>query len=1170
MLAKDHPSRLKTSATTTQFGSTDSSAVAEPKPDNPMETTTGIISPVASTDRPTSPADKLPRRRRSQQQSFSAESPGYGSSTRRIVSMGYQSSPLPGYPGHSHQHPFKQQNHTPTPFPFATASGYGQGAHSRSISSSTTRPGALSSSPISVPEPGVSVLMTKEKEFMANTRILAMSNIIDSFTSSSVQTKQGYYGKQLKIIGTAMLAESVASDGGASAAAPALTQLTPGNAEVDISIKIHVIENNIWTACPLLPSSTIPHRWNITQLTSKSYPVEDENMHEENGSDLAAFRDEKDNSWVQAILEKTEGAHSSTPSPTFEKQQYSQQRRKRPVSTSSVSSILTQSIGSSLTNATAETHIAVISNAHCFVTNKAGDYLVQLSIQVPFISNTGSQSIYLTQIPKCRSNFVKFQVLPAPGSPSHRPGLDNHDDNNDNNASLLMNFGSGSGGLEFNVHPNLVSLDDVRLNPDSDEDAQFWLEVQEELGRDSLSKILVGNAKDSAQKLSSSVNSDSSAGTKTKGSLSDQGDNAEEAGGDAGPFEVAGCFGPSSTLHISWVPKHSNGFVQQVDHHLNIQMLGLPDETKPSSLLQDRRRKDPEDSHAMDQEDLLHEFDYLEIDDGDLNLAVHDALTVNVQKIGWKQPYMDLAIELVTDDGDQTGYVTLLDISGDSVESWEMHYANEGKDEPEKNSDSLEHDDPEADNLSLKDLNGGDDDDSENDDKPASEPRIYRVWFYSGTEGTTTVDVKFRVCQEVTVGYGRDIVCFMPKVRVLGAVENKGKIHLQTGNDLVVQRCNLRLLENCPFSDPLAPHQLLDEDRDYEPVQKRPNSSSGLEFQFHSASYQLSVIVHRYQSLARIARIERVHAEIGVSARQQPGFARVTLTNVVLASADDTFLRILQLDGAEIWNVVVDGQPCSKSIQIMDRKPSSGQRTVLVPIPNRNHKNNSDSGGIELVSADAVSDDTPHQVEISYGFNTVEVEQSAHDSDQEEEGPGYAIKIVVPGFNLPVGEYSVVASLPKLSQGLDYDDPQGDFEVVSSQGRQGQRRTITYGSFMTTGRPKLLIRPIKVTSEARSCGLLLESFYDSVVSGTSAARGSATETGTAETLEQISSTHAHAGAVAHDPQQPPAVLDDEPNILNNLMGLRIHNWKCFRTLSWDPKAQCPHKALYLNMRIRHL
>lgn len=36
---------------------------------------------------------------------------------------------------------------------------------------------------------------------MANTRILAMSNMIDSFTSSS-HAKQGFYGKQLKVIGS--------------------------------------------------------------------------------------------------------------------------------------------------------------------------------------------------------------------------------------------------------------------------------------------------------------------------------------------------------------------------------------------------------------------------------------------------------------------------------------------------------------------------------------------------------------------------------------------------------------------------------------------------------------------------------------------------------------------------------------------------------------------------------------------------------------------------------------------------------------------------------------------------------------------------------------------------------------------------------------------------------
>ncbi|KAG0033693.1 hypothetical protein BGZ81_007691 [Podila clonocystis] len=65
--------------------------------------------------------------------------------------------------------------------------------------------------------------MAKEKEFMANTRILAMSNIIDTFTST--QSKQGFYGKQLKIIGVT---------------APSPTYTGASGADLDITVKFPV------------------------------------------------------------------------------------------------------------------------------------------------------------------------------------------------------------------------------------------------------------------------------------------------------------------------------------------------------------------------------------------------------------------------------------------------------------------------------------------------------------------------------------------------------------------------------------------------------------------------------------------------------------------------------------------------------------------------------------------------------------------------------------------------------------------------------------------------------------------------------------------------------------------------------------------------------------------
>lgn len=63
--------------------------------------------------------------------------------------------------------------------------------------------------------------MAKEKEFMANTRILAMSNIIDTFTTT--QSKQGFYGKQLMIIGVT---------------APSPTYAGVSGADLEITVKV--------------------------------------------------------------------------------------------------------------------------------------------------------------------------------------------------------------------------------------------------------------------------------------------------------------------------------------------------------------------------------------------------------------------------------------------------------------------------------------------------------------------------------------------------------------------------------------------------------------------------------------------------------------------------------------------------------------------------------------------------------------------------------------------------------------------------------------------------------------------------------------------------------------------------------------------------------------------
>ncbi|KAF9564005.1 hypothetical protein EC968_004650 [Mortierella alpina] len=821
--------------------------------------------------------------------------------------------------------------------------------HRRSLSTASTTRAATTSE----------TAVLKEKEFMANTRILAMSNLIESFTTS--HSRQGFYGKQLKIIGSSTSSTSVVASG----------------AELELTVK-----------------------------------------------------EDRDGSWIQATAEKMESPSSSP---------VSEPRPRRPLSTFSTSSFTERS-------ATPKTHVAVLSNALCFVANKAGDYLVHLSIHVPFMADSGSRSIHLSQIPKCRTNFIKFTVHSA----DTRPELNEGTDREERSEASVGQDRQGAATdmhdkrVEFNVHPRVMPLDDAHLNPESDEDAQFWLEAQEHLvGREEFVERLVGDEK--PDNLTEALEDVS------------QGSNDSKV---SNGLEIAGCFAPASSLHVSWMPRDVTGFVRDVKQDLTIRIMGLPDQTKSSSLLQDRRRKDPEESHAVDNNDPEEEpieYEHLEMEDSDLVIAVENNLTVDVQKLGWKQPFMDFTITRSDTESGQASDISSLVITGDSIQHWETRHSVS---QMEKGNVLREAG---ADFCNGKEI-----------------PLVYRVWFFPGTEGVTVVNVTFRMGQAVSVGYGKDIDCHTPKITILEATEDRGRIRVHTSNNLVVQRCNTRSLETIPCEN----HSLLED-----------SSTSGqqpvLHFQYQSPAYQLSVVAQRYQALARIARIERIHVEVGVSAKQQPGFARVVLSNIVLPQQDDSYLRVYQLDGAEIWSVLVDGKPCSKSIQTKDRR-STAQRTVLIPIPE-----------------DALNDDdsdNTHHVEISYGFNTVD-----HELEEElgDDTLSSAIKLVVPGFSLPVGEYLVVASLPKLAKDMDYDEPTGDFEVVSSQGLPGQRRTVTYGAYMTLGRPKLSIRTLRREVEVRGARAL-----DTVAE-------EAVERGSTEILEQITRTHGHGSTVAHDPQQPP-------------------------------------------------
>ncbi|KAG0349090.1 hypothetical protein BG004_001915 [Podila humilis] len=826
-----------------------------------------------------------------------------------------------------------------------------------------------------------SAAVSKEKEFMANTRILAMSNIIDTFTST--QSKQGFYGKQLKILGKTTTPSSA-------------SPITTSGADLDIIVKVSVLILLQHNGGPVMSTQDQEHSW----------------IHA---------------STVATTISSERAEISPASSPKFE---------HPPQPYSSNSSVSGQSSG------LPTTHVAVLASALCFVTNKAGDYLVMLSVHVPFTTLSSCKSVHLPQIPKCQRNFIRLSIRDQGESEERGSGANE----NENKHQL-----QGLDGLEFNVHPPLVSPDEAHLNPESDEDALFWEEVQAHI----LGSIDGDRDFERTEELAEEAQPK---GTENESGLSET--------------TIAGCFAPTSALHVSWMPMNTTCLIQKVDQDTTVHISGLPNQTKSSSLLKDRKRKDPEDSHLgnrQDPDDEPIEYEHLEMDDADFVITAETILSVVIEKRGWKRPFIDLTLEHATFEHGQSSEISLLDISGDSVQEWEL-----------VSSDKMDER-----RLSL-------DFETTSRESPLDASRTlsvtYRVWLYMGTEGIVSFQVNYCVSQPVSVGYGRDMTCSIPRIQVQGTQQSTGRVHVSSSNDLLIQRSNTRQMETILADSPLY--------RDDAMVNRRQGT---LQYQYSSADYDLSVVVHRYKTLSRIARIERIRVEVGISARRQPGFARVTLSDVVLPEQDDSFLRIYQLEGAEIWSISVDGAPCSKSVQLVDKKVSSN-RTVLIPIPI--------ASGLDL--------DQPHTIEISYGFDSVDrdfVRDGEHmDNDDDSEGVYDApIRLLVPGFNLPVGEYIVVANLPKLARGHEYDAPEGDFEVVSSKGTPSQRRSITYGAYMTLGHPKLLIRTQLASMPPPPQAIESQPPHPQPAA-------IATQP---EPMEQITRAQGHPNMYAHDPQQPP-------------------------------------------------
>lgn len=124
---------------------------------------------------------------------------------------------------------------------------------------------------------------------------------------------------------------------------------------------------------------------------------------------------------------------------------------------------------------------------------------------------------------------------------------------------------------------------------------------------------------------------------------------------------------------------------------------------------------------------------------------------------------------------------------------------------------------------------------------------------------------------------------------------------------------------------------------------------------------------------------------------------------------------------------------------------------------------------------------------------------------------------------------------------MDYEDPTGDFEVMTTQSQPGQRRTITYGAYMTLGRPKLSFRTVKISSNLPTTHNTLNDAARSIQSDP-----------TVDPSEQ----QQQGGTTVHDPQQPPPVA-------GSVIVQQVHQ----RHPQQPPEPQNPHAEQGLNGEI---
>ncbi|KAG0243928.1 hypothetical protein BGW41_000761 [Actinomortierella wolfii] len=670
--------------------------------------------------------------------------------------------------------------------------------------------------------------------------------------------------------------------------------------------------------------------------------------------------------------------------------------------------------------------------------------------------------------------------------------------------------------FEFKVHPSIVSLEEAYLNPDSDEDAQFWLAAQELVAQGRV-----------VEKLLDALGEKDNAG-------------AQEEDGHSASLrppgnwnQIAGCFQPSSSLHISWMPKNACKFVTNVQQEVHVHLTTkVEPPTITSSLFtgQKRRQNPEEDVQLLVSSDDDEDDEEEEEDDDDesiigglgrrlvpaaaaatnsnVALLLESSCTLTVRKLGWKLPFVDVqihglpaSIQETLLEGKSKRQETLK-ISGEAVQDWE--------------------------NISPV---------------PGSQEPIFRISLFSGTEGQMIVRVILQVDQlpptRLTKAGGALLT--IPKIEFLGAHEIESRIRIVAGDGLYVR----------PASPSLQPIAM--QDWPLEDCLEVAPQGAILQYYYSQLDPEklLSVYTSQYQSIARIERIERVHVDLGMSELSKPAYVHVQLHDVVVGN-EAGFLRVSNLEGVEIWSVRVNGIACTRNMEAIDTYKRRGERFILIPIPQHQ------SGGTAMAISDR------YDVEFSYGFmprvvSSATAQESRNDADMANQGcqqqPQQGLEslhLIIPGFDLPVGKYLVSAHLPRLPSSLTYGEPLGELRTLSYSGGRVplfspspsftrtspleneffdpsiplllEKRATVYGVFMSNGLPELKIPLVPVATPPAITSAPLRVNETTEPERQLAQQQSTRPLNTADSgpaAISAASTLMHPPLHAHDPQQPP-------------------------------------------------